>query len=225
MIHCLIVDDEPLAQDILETYISRNRQLVLVKKCSNAIEAFSILHAEKVDLVFLDIKMPGINGIDFVRSLKNAPALIFTTAFAHHAVEGFELDAVDYLLKPITYERFSKAIDKLLRIQRTEPEVKKEYTYFKVSGRLVRILHKEIRYARSVKDYIQLHTTTGNHLIHMTMKYLAELLPAEIFVRVHRSFLVNKNAVESIEKDNIRIGNEMIPVGENYRSNRSQFMD
>jgi DNA-binding LytR/AlgR family response regulator len=225
MIHCLIVDDEPLAQDILETYIIRNRQLVLVKKCSNAIEAFSILHTEKIDLVFLDIKMPGINGIDFMRSLKNAPALIFTTAFAHHAVEGFELDAVDYLLKPFTYERFSKAIDKLLRIQHTEPEAKKEYTYFKVSGRLIRILHKDIRYARSVKDYILIHTTSGNHLTHMTMKYLADLLPAEIFVRVHRSFLVNKNAVESIEKDNIKIGNEMIPVGENYRSNRSQFMD
>jgi DNA-binding LytR/AlgR family response regulator len=211
MMNCIIVDDEPLAQEVLELFIMRNSHLQLVKKCSNALEAFKILHDQSIDVIFLDIKMPGINGLDFIRSLKNPPAVIFTTAFAEHAVTGFELEAVDYLLKPITYERFEKSINKLLKIYKPEPATQKDYTYFKVSGQLIKVPHSELQYAQSVKDYILLCTTNGNHLTHMTMKYLNELLPSPPFVRVHKTF------IQVIDKKQIKIGKQVIPVGENYR--------
>ena len=220
MIHCIIVDDEPLAQEVLENYINRNKELILIKKCSNALEAFDILHSAKVDVMLLDIKMPRINGLDFVRSLKNPPDVIFTTAFADHAVTGFELEAVDYLLKPITYERFEKAISRVIKTYQTEPAEQKNYTYFKVSGRLVKVFHNDLMYARAVKDYISLCTTNGNYLTHMTMKYLSELLPAETFIRIHRSYIINKNVVELIDKGNVKIKGELIPIGENYRQNQ-----
>ena len=193
---------------------------MLIKKCGNALEAFDILHTTQVDVMLLDIKMPGINGLDFVRSLKNPPAVIFTTAFPDHAVAGFELEAVDYLLKPITYERFEKGINRILKTHQAEPIEQKNYTYFKVSGRLIKIFHNDLMYARSVKDYISLCTINGNYLTHMTMRYLNELLPAEIFIRIHRSYIINKNAVELIEKGNVKIKGELIPIGENYRQNQ-----
>jgi DNA-binding LytR/AlgR family response regulator len=219
MINCIVVDDEPLAQEILENFIGRTPQLQLVKKCSNAAEAFQALHDMAIDVIFLDIKMPAINGLDFIRSLKNPPAVIFTTAFADYAVAGFELEAIDYLLKPIIYERFEKCINRLLKIYKPETEEQKDYTYFKVSGQLLKIHHTELLYAQSVKDYILLCTPHGNHLTHMTMKYLNELLPSPPFLRVHRSYLVNQAFVNLIDRSNLTIGNKTIPVGENYRHN------
>ena len=219
MIKCIIVDDEPLAQEVLQTYIKQIPQLYLLGKCSNALEAFELMHQEQVDLIFMDIKMPGINGLDFMRSLKNPPAVIFTTAFANYAVTGFELDAVDYLLKPITFERFNKSVNKLLKNYQPETVEQKAYTYFKVSGRLIKIDHYDLLYAQSVKDYIFLCTTKGNHLTHMTMKYLNELLPSPQFLRLHRSYLVNKHFVSVINKNSIRVGNEVIPVSDSYRHN------
>ena len=219
MIRCLIVDDEPLALEVLENYISRSPQLELAAQCSNALRAFQILHSEKIDLIFLDIKMPGINGLDFMRSLKNPPPVIFTTAYADHALTGFELEAIDYLLKPVTYERFQKSLNKLLKLYQPNTSQQKGYTYFKVSGKLIKIQHSELLYAQSVKDYIHLYTANGNFLTHMTMKYLDELLPPEIFIRVHRSFLVNKTHITVIDKNSLKVGAVSIPVGENYRDN------
>jgi len=224
MIRCIIVDDEPLAQEVLQNYIEQIPQLHLQGKCSNAIEAFRLMHQEQVDLIFMDIKMPGINGHDFIRSLKNPPAVIFTTAFADYAVTGFELDAVDYLLKPITFERFNKSVSKLLKNHQPETVEEKTYTYFKVSGRLIKIDHHDLLYAQSVKDYILLCTANGNYLTHMTMKYLNKLLPSPQFLRVHRSYLVNKRSVNVIKKNSIRVGNEVIPVSEGYRHN-TDFID
>lgn len=219
MIRCIIVDDEPLALDVLENYIRQSDKLVLVKKCSNALEAFNILHTDRIDLMFLDIKMPAISGIDFVKSLKHSPAVIFTTAYANYAITGFELDAVDYLLKPITRERFDKSIGKLFRSQLPEKSEAKTYSYFKVSGKLVKVQHTELLYAQSVKDYISIKTAHGNYLVHMTMKYLERLLPAGVFLRVHRSFMINKQHVSAIDRTRILIGEEVIPIGENYRAN------
>jgi len=223
MIKCIIIDDEPLAQEILENFISRFPDLQLIGKCNNAIAAFETIHSEQVDLMFLDIKMPGINGLDFISSLKEPPAVIFTTAFAEHAVTGFELNAVDYLLKPISYTRFEKSIHKVLKVFRPEVEAQKDYTYFKVSGRLIKVPHSELLYAQSVKDYILLCTTKGNHLTHMTMKYLTELLPFPEFLRVHRSYLVNRACINLVDKSSMQVGAEVIPIGENYRSNIEQI--
>jgi two-component system LytT family response regulator len=219
MIRCLVIDDEPLAQEIMENYINRHPALQLAGKCSSAIEAFQLLHNQPVDLMFLDIKMPGISGLDFIRSLKTPPAVIFTTAFSEYAVTGFELDAIDYLLKPITYERFEQSIRKGMKNHPPEKEERKDYTYFKVSGRLIKVPHNDILYAQSVKDYILLCTKTGNLLTHMTMKYLSELLPSPPFSRIHRSYLVNRLFVDMVDKNSIRLGIEVLPVGENYREN------
>lgn len=219
MIRCIIVDDEPLALDILESHIARCTQLQLIRRCRNALEAFDALHTEQVDLVFLDIRMPSITGIDFLRSLKQPPMVIFTTAYAEHAITGFELDAVDYLLKPITIERFSKSIDKLLKIKQPNPESANNYSYFKVAGNLVKITHTNLLMAQSVKDYIHLKTKQGNYLTHMTMKNLEALLPADAFVRVHRSYLVNRQAITLLGRQHLEVGDERVPIGDNYRGN------
>jgi len=215
--NCIIIDDEPLAQEVLENFINRISDLILVGKSSNAVDAFQLLHSHNVDLMFLDIKMPGINGLDFLRSLKSPPAVIFTTAFAEHAVTGFELEAIDYLLKPINYERFEKAIQKLLKVHKPHVPAIKDYTYFKISGELLKINHDEFKYAQSVKDYILLCTTKGNYITHMTMKYLNELLPQDRFSRVHRSYLINKSFVDKIGKTTLSIAETTIPIGEQYK--------
>ncbi|WP_199562642.1 LytR/AlgR family response regulator transcription factor [Pedobacter chinensis] len=225
MINCLIVDDEPLAQDILETYIKGNNNLCLIKKCSTAIEAFEVLHQQKIDLIFLDIKMPALSGIDFLKSLKNPPAVIFTTAFSEYAVTSYELEAVDYLLKPITTERFQKSLDKLFRSQSMLIDTEKEYTYFKVSGNLVKVSHTEILYAQSIRDYIMLYTKIGNLMVHMTMKYLCGLLPESQFKRIHRSYLVNKIHITAISKSQVLLNEIEIPVGEIYRGNISHLAE
>jgi len=217
MINCLIVDDEPLAQEILESYVQQNNQLHLIKKCSTAFEAFEILHRQKVDLMFLDVKMPALNGIDFLKSLKNPPSVIFTTAFSEYAVASYDLEAIDYLLKPITKERFEKSLEKLFKIQPTIVAQEKNYTYFKVSGKLQKLMHDEIFYAQSIKDYMMLYTKNGNYIVHMTMKYLSELLPSSQFLRVHRSYLINKIFIKSISKNQVQVNDIEIPIGESYK--------
>jgi DNA-binding LytR/AlgR family response regulator len=217
MIRCIIIDDEPLALEVLEAHISHCPQLTLVRKCRNALEAYEVLQTEKIDLMFLDIRMPSISGIELIRSLRHPPAVIFTTAFAEYAITGFELDAVDYLLKPVTFQRFEKSIHKLLKILPPEPEEVRNYTYFKVSGRLLKVLHEDLLFAQSIKDYIRLKTRQGAYLTHMTMKYLQELLPAGTFIRVHRSWLVNKASITAIDRMQLEIDQEKIPIGAKYR--------
>jgi DNA-binding LytR/AlgR family response regulator len=217
MIHCLIVDDEPLAQEILAAYVNDDGRLLLVEKCSTAFQAFEILHQQQIDLMFLDIKMPGLNGVDFIKAIKDPPAVIFTTAFSEYAVDSYELEAIDYLLKPITIDRFAKSLAKFFKQQPIIQVDEKTYTYFKVAGRLVKVEHSALSYAQSIKDYILLHTNNGNLIVHMTMKYLAELLPSNQFVRVHRSYLVNQIFVNSIGKNQININMTQIPIGERYK--------
>ncbi len=219
MISCIIVDDEPLAHDVLESHINRYGKVKLVGKCTNALAAFDLIHRQKVDLIFLDIKMPGIDGISFIKLLKDPPKIIFTTAYSDHALTAFELDAVDYLLKPVTYELFERSISKLLRVQVSDTVTPKNYTYFKVSGTLVKIIHEDLLYVQAVKDYVLLQTKSGRFLTHMTMKHLAELLPSHTFVRVHRSHVVNIHAITSLSKSHVKLGSEIIPVGELYSSN------
>jgi two-component system LytT family response regulator len=213
------VDDEPLAQEVLEAHIKRFGRLEVFAKCPNALEAFKVLHKENIELMFLDIRMPAINGIEFLKSLKSPPKVIFTTAYSEYALTGFELDGIDYLLKPISYERFEKSMEKLFRIYPDEKIQQKQYTYFKVSGKLIKVMHTELLYAQSVKDYILLKTTKGNLLTYMTMKNLAGLLPADTFARVHRSYLVNMNCIEVMDKNILKVAGTNITIGENYRDN------
>ncbi|MDP2415208.1 LytTR family DNA-binding domain-containing protein [Daejeonella sp.] len=216
MIRCIVVDDEPLAQQVLEEHIRSIPELTLVKTRSNALEAFDIMHKEKIDLIFLDIQMPSLSGIDFIRSLKEPPVVIFTTAYSEYAVESYELNAVDYLLKPVTFERLSASIRKLLK-QHIDVEPEPDYSYFKVNGKMVKIRHTDIICAQSIKDYIIIKTPNTNYITHMTMKYLAELLPAKLFRRVHRSFIVGANHITTIGRNVIELGDLKVPVGESYK--------
>ncbi len=216
MIKCVIVDDEPLAQQIIAGHIQLTPNLQLVGICANAMEAFELIHQQQIDLLFLDIQMPVINGMDFIQSLHKAPAVIFTTAFAEYAVDSYEVNAVDYLLKPITYERFANSIRKFLTIH-IPPEPEKNYAFFKVNGKFMKLTHAEIRYAQSIKDYVILHTSGGNYITHMTMKYLESLLPTQLFVRIHRSYLVNKQLITSMDKKEVHLEAEKLPVGRSYK--------
>jgi DNA-binding LytR/AlgR family response regulator len=219
MVNCMIVDDEPLAQQVLEKYIGQCAPLQLVKKCFNASEAFDALHQQPVDLLFLDIKMPVIKGTDFIRSLKNPPAFIFTTAYEAYAAMSYELEAVDYLLKPITYSRFTKSIDRFLKLHPLTEIPEKEYIYIKVSGKLVKVFLPDILYAESMKDYIKLKTNKELLITHMTMKALEELLPANQFIRVHRSFMVNVQHITVIGKGEMEVDALTIPIGALYKAN------
>ncbi len=220
MIRCMIVDDEPLAQQVLEKYIQQTEGLILSAKCFNAAAAFSVLHQQPIDLLFLDIKMPQLSGTQFIQSLKNPPAFIFTTAYADFALLGYELEAVDYLLKPITYDRFKKSIARFLNQQPAPPPVpEKDYVYFKVDGSLVKVFLAEILFAQSMKDYIKIVTTTGQHITHLTMKSLLELLPDQQFKRIHRSYVVNTRHIDRLGKDEVAIGKTTIPLGEHYKMN------
>ncbi|OIN59888.1 LytR/AlgR family response regulator transcription factor [Arsenicibacter rosenii] len=222
MIKCLIVDDEPLARQVLETYIQQTADLVLIKSCPNALEAFEAVTNYPVDLIFLDIQLPLLTGVDFIRQLRQPPAVIFTTAYPDYAVESYELEAVDYVLKPITYHRFGQSIDRFLkRTAAVMPPV--PHTYFKVDGQLVKLLHADIMYAQSIKDYILLKTPHRSYIIHMTMKSLSELLPNQHFRRVHRSFLVNLRHITAVGRQDIQIGETTIPIGDSYRTMLNDF--
>lgn len=216
MVKCIIVDDEPLAQKVLQRHINQTTGLFLAGSCANALEAFEIISTASVDLMFLDIRMPSLNGIDFIKTLKNPPPVIFTTAFSEFAFDSYELDAVDYLLKPITYERFEKSVSKFFK-QTTLTEDAKPFTYFKVDGRLIRIEHDTLIYAQSIKDYLIIFTTKGNYITHMTMKYLAELLPSYEFLRVHRSYLIGVRHISSLDNQKLYLGDISVPIGESYK--------
>lgn len=183
MISCVIVDDEPLARELLAGYIEQLPNLGCVAVCQSALQAFTVLHEQQVDLMFLDIQMPGITGLNFLKSIKNPPKVIFTTAYMEHAVEAFELEAIDYLLKPITLERFIKAVQKVSPKKEELAEAASKnndnnYIFLKVDKRLVKIDHAEITYTESLGDYIKVFTATQTYVTYLTMNKLEGLLPA-----------------------------------------------
>ena len=221
-IKCMIVDDEPIARDIIRNHIAATPGLSLVKSCMNASEAYEGLHEHEVNLIFLDIQMPVITGTDFLRSLRNPPLVVFTTAYHNYAVEGFELNSVDYLLKPITYERFYQAIQKVrdrLTIQPAQQAAAVvDYIFIKQDSRLVRIHFDQIRYVEAEKDFSTVFTTDKKLLAGMHLKMFESMLPADRFFRVHRSFIVNLSKISSINGNMVEIGQAEIPIGANYKN-------
>ncbi len=223
----LIVDDEPLAQDVLETYISQLSDLKLVRKCNNAMEAMTALQEEDVDLMLLDIEMPQITGTEFLKTLKNPPLVIFTTAYPNFALEGFELNAIDYLLKPISLDRFLKAVNKAkeqLDLQKggtTSIQSDLDYFFVKADKKLIKVNYSDIIYIEGLKDYVIIKMETGRVITLQTMKALEAKLPTNNFQRIHRSYIVNTqkikavigNMVEVIEKGSPK----HLPIGKNYR--------
>lgn len=226
-IRCLIIDDEPLAREILKQHIGGVEALALAGSCSNAVEAISFLKEHPVDLLFLDIQMPQLLGTNFIRTLKNPPKVIFTTAYRKYAVEGFELDAVDYILKPISFERFLKAVNKVLQINGvTEPvssikdnhaESSSLFLYFRADRKMVKIFFHEILFIESLKDYIKIVTTTKTIVTKYVLYTLEEMLPSGEFLRIHRSYIVAINKIDSYNADSIQIAKHEIPIGKIYK--------
>lgn len=231
-INCLIIDDEPLAQNVIETYMAQYEDLHLLEKCDSAMTAFEALHKYEVDLIFLDINMPVITGLNFLKSLTNPPLAIFTTAYSEYALEGFDLDAVDYLLKPISPERFNKAIEKVMeRLNRATPQslnlpiakpadAVKEYIFFKADGKLIKVVFADILYCEGMKDYLKIYMNTGKFLvIHHTMKGMEEQLPSSIFMRVHKSYIISLPAIKSFHDNMVQFSDtqEQVPVSNSYK--------
>ena len=220
MVKCLIVDDEPLAQKVIERYIAQTPALQMAGKCNNAVEAFDMLHRVTVDVIFLDIKMPGVNGIDFLKSLKHPPAVIFTTAYPEYGAISYDVEAVDYLTKPVTYERFCKSIDRLLKKNSTTPvPAKAGYIYIKEDGKLVKILYPDILYIQAMKDYLKIVTAGKTYVTHMTMKAILDLLPGDVFLRSHRSYIVSIQHVLSAGGSEVLVGDKSLPLSESFRKN------
>lgn len=230
-IRCLLVDDEPLALDLLEGYVRKTPFLTFAGRCNSAFQALELLGKTEVDLIFLDIQMPGLTGLDFIRSLQNAPKVIFTTAFEQFALEGFKVDAVDYLLKPISYPEFLNAVNKAKRwfehtSKETAPETRNSI-FVKADYKLVQIEYSNILYIEGLKDYVKFYLE-GNEkpvLTLMSMKSLEENLPEARFMRVHRSFIVNLDKIKTIERNRIVFGKEYIPISENYKVKFQKFVN
>ena len=227
MIKCIVVDDEPLALDILEDYIDKVPFLNLTKKCVSAIEALESLKSEKVDLIFLDIQMPDLTGIQFVKSLAQKPDIIFTSAYSDYALEGFNLNAVDYLLKPISFERFLRAVNKYYdsfnNKSGTAPKPhsiesdEEKFIFIKTEYRIIKVNLSDILYIEGLKDYIRFVTPSNQLLTLQSMKSMEESLPKRQFIRVHKSYIIALQHIEAIERNKIKIKDKWIPIGNTYR--------
>lgn len=224
---CLAVDDEPPALEVLKKFITSVRSLELAGICSDAIEAINFVQSRQVDLIFLDIKMPELLGTDFIRALKNPPKVIFTTAYRKYAIEGFELDAVDYLLKPISFDRFLRAVSKVMQtpLSETKPEdepqnnkpVTPGYISFRSDRKMIKVALNDILYIESIKDYIKVVTTTNTVITKQPISSVEEILPKEMFIRIHRSYIVAMNKIESYNNELVWIAKQELPISRMYR--------
>jgi len=228
----LIIDDEALAQDILETHLKDYPEIKLIARCANAQEAKNHMLLQPIDLIFLDIQMPVLNGIDFLKSLENPPIVIITTAYPDHALEGFELNVLDYLLKPISRERFSRAVQKaqeyhqFLQIQSPENEL---YFFVKADKKMIKVYYQDILYIEGLKDYVIIRMDTQRIITLQTMRSLEEKLAGKGFRRIHRSYIVRLDCIRSIGGNTVEIVEKntpkKLPVGKNYREELQQLIN
>lgn len=227
MINCLIIDDEPLARKGLKEYISDVEFLELRGEFENPLKAMDTIVNEKIDLIFLDIQMPKITGLEFLKTLSSAPLVIFTTAFPQYAVDGFELNAVDYLLKPFSFERFWKAVLKVRTLHESgrapaAPVVSdSEHIFVKTDNRLIKINYADILFVEALQNYVAIHTSGKKYIAYLTFKAVEESFPQQIFLKVHKSYLVALSKIDSIEGNEIIIGTHHIPIS---RTTREQVL-
>ncbi len=233
-INCIVVDDEPLARNLLTEYIKKVPYLNQVASCSGPLDALEVLRRENVDLMFLDIQMPEITGINFLKTLQKRPLVIFTTAYSEYALESYEFDVVDYLLKPITLERFLRAVDKAAERTRAPisapppdrpaPE-QGQFVFVKDGTKLVKIRWTDILYVEGLKDYVTIHTRQQKVVSLQRLKALEETLPRDQFVRIHNSYIVALQAIDTIQKDKVQIGNVQLPISDSYRKSFREFIE
>ena len=225
MLSCVIIDDEPLARDILADYLQRSGYASLAGNFSNAFDALEFFKKNTVEVLFLDIEMPGMNGIDFLQSLSHPPITVFTTAFRDYAFEGFELGVIDFLLKPISYKRFLLSLGKikdflLLKTEGANLEISndaREFIFVKSGIQKIKLFFAEVTHIQGLKDYAIIHTATGKIVIKGSVKYMQQLFPANRFIRVHKSFIIAIDKIKRIEKNRVIIGDHQVPIGRNYK--------
>lgn len=226
-INCVVADDEALARDVILSHLAVLENINILATCATGLEVYEIIKSKNVELLFLDIQMPKLTGIELLRTIKNPPAVIITTAYPEYAIEGYELDVVDYLLKPVTFERLLKSVDKFetrnnpnyKRVQDFEKEPSQfndAFIYVKSDKRMVRIALKDIIYIEGLKDYVKIHTMDTKVMTYKTMTYFEEKLPATQFMRIHCSFIVSLNHITSYSAAEITLGVDYIPIGSTY---------
>ncbi|MCD9014766.1 LytR/AlgR family response regulator transcription factor [Parachryseolinea silvisoli] len=235
-ITCLIVDDEPLARNLLTDYVSKVPSLQLLQACASPLAAIEVLRSNPVDLLFLDIQMPEITGISLLRTLQKRPLVVLTTAYSEYALEGYDLDVVDYLLKPVTFERFLRAVEKAgqrltpttppsVQAPRTEPTEQQPFVFVKDGTKLVKVRWADILYVEGLKDYVTIHTRQQKIVTLQRLKTLEEQLPTDKFIRIHHSYIVAVDAIDVVHKGEVQIGNVTLPVSDSYRKQFKDFTD
>ncbi len=221
--NCLIIDDEPPAIKVIREYVDELNSLNCIGEFTRATDAISLLNSSKVDLIFLDINMPGLSGIDFIKTLGNPPAIIFITAYRNFAIDAFDLQALDYLLKPISYERFLKAVNRFLSLKYSPEQngltnnKKESFIILKADKKQHKVFLDDIKWVESLDNYIKVHTRSATLICYMSLSSIEEQLPSASFIRIHRSYLINANAFRTFTTAFVEIDEEKIPIGRNYR--------
>ncbi len=226
-VKCLIIDDEPLAVKVVEKYIEEVDDFECVGNCSNGLEAIRFLNEQAVDLIFLDINMPKLSGMEFLETLKNPPQVVITTAYRDYAVESYNYDVVDYLVKPIEFPRFFRMVQKVMNRLSIKPawpgsaagEAEKiDHLFLKVDKKMVKVFLKDLLYVESLKDYVMVRTTAEDLIVHHNLHSFTDLLPQEDFMRIHRSYTVSLEKIKAINGNQVEIGGKHLPIGRNYQS-------
>jgi len=234
-LNCVIVEDEPLARNLMIEYVKKVPSLTLIEACSNPLAVIDVLRSNQVDLLFLDVQMPELTGISLLKVLQKRPLVILTTAYSEYALEGYELDVADYLLKPITFERFLKAIDKVTQrleaksapvvTEKIVHEIGQPFVFVKDGTKLVKVLLEDILYVEGLKDYVTIHTRDRKIVSLQRLKALEDQLPSDQFIRIHNSFIIALRAIDVIHKGDVQIREAMLPIGETYKKSFREFID
>lgn len=219
--NCIIVEDEPIAMEIMESFVSQSKELNLVGKCSDAVYASSLLNIQKVDLMFLDLHLPVIKGFDFLRKVKNPPSVIVTTAYHEYAVEGYELDIVDYLMKPISYSRFLTAVGKFVHLMEAQEAIvemdDRESIFVNIAKKKIKIVLQDIFYIESLREYIKIHTKQETFTVKLPLSKFEETLDKNKFMRIHKSYIVSKSKIEMMSSNEIVVNGKKLPIGRTYK--------
>jgi DNA-binding LytR/AlgR family response regulator len=222
---CIIIDDDLLAITVIESYLEKITTIEIVAKYNNAIDAYDILRKEKIDLIFLDIEMPRLTGVDFIKTLNNPPSIIITSANKDYAIDGFELNVLDYLMKPITFGRFLKAVNKFFLLHRSvksinklNDENKEDFLFVKENKKMVKIFLKDILYIESIKDYVKIATINKSVVTKEQISAFENKLNNDDFIRIHRSYIVSINKIEAFSNTTIEISEKELPIGRSYKN-------
>lgn len=223
---CIIVDDEPLARELIRGHVQKLENFEIIEECGNAMNAMEALRNQPVDLMFLDIKMPQISGIEFLKTLKNPPKVIITTAYSQYALDGFELDVVDYLMKPVTFERFFKAINKyyasknqqIISLENENSFDEQAFIYVKENKKIIKIYLKEIHFIEGLNEYIRIHTDNRRVVVKSSLLAIEKKLPSELFIRVHKSYIVSIPRIRAFNATTIELENAKVRIGRNYKN-------